>query len=138
MIGFKYFNLEGGDIMKLFKVILRPEKEFVLKDVLSGIGYHGITSKDSAGFGESKKVVKQVYRGKVYEQRVDAVRRKEIEFVVPDDKVKKVIETIRKVAVTEQGGDGRIYVSTLDESIHIHTGDTHSGDSSEEGLKGEE
>lgn len=124
--------------MKLFKVILRPEKEFVLKDVLSGIGYHGITSKDSAGFGESKKVVKQVYRGKVYEQRVDAVRRKEIEFVVPDDKVKKVIETIRKVAVTEQGGDGRIYVSTLDESIHIHTGDTHSGDSSEGGLKGEE
>ena len=48
------------------------------------------------------------------------------------DKVKKVIETIRKVAVTEQGGDGRIYVSTLDESIHIHSGDTHSGDSSED------
>jgi nitrogen regulatory protein PII len=123
--------------MKLFKVILRPEKEFVLKDILSGIGYHGITSKDSAGFGESKKVVKQVYRGKVYEQRVDAVRRKEIEFVVPDDKVKKVIETIRKVAVTDQGGDGRIYVSTLDESIHINSGDTHLGDSSEDGLKGE-
>ena len=54
---------------ELFKVILRPEKEFVLKDILSGIGYHGITSKDSAGLGESKKVVKQVYRGKVYEQR---------------------------------------------------------------------
>ncbi|MGR3173879.1 MAG: P-II family nitrogen regulator [Candidatus Scalindua sp.] len=121
--------------MKLFKVILRPEKEFVLKDVLSGIGYHGITSKDSAGLGESKKVVKQVYRGKVYEQRVDAVKRKELEFVVPDDKVQKVIETIRNVAVTEQGGDGRIYVTTLDESIHIHTGDTHSGDSSEDEQK---
>jgi len=117
--------------MKLLKVILRPEKEFVLKDVLSGIGYHGITSKDSAGLGESKKIIKQVYRGKVYEQRVDAVKRKELEFVVPDDKAQKVIETIRKVAVTEQGGDGRIYVSTLDESIHIHAGDTHLGDSSE-------
>ena len=117
---------------ELFKVILRPEKEFVLKDILSGIGYHGITSKDSAGLGESKKVVKQVYRGKVYEQRVDAIKRKELEFVVPDDKMEKVIETIRKVAVTEQGGDGRIYISTLDESIHIHTGDTHSGDSSED------
>ncbi|MFQ5687119.1 MAG: P-II family nitrogen regulator [Candidatus Scalindua sp.] len=123
--------------MKLFKVVMRPEKEFALKDILSGIGYHGITSKDSAGFGESKKVVKQVYRGKVYEQRVDAVKRKEIEFVVPDDKVEKVIETIRKVAVTEQGGDGRIYVSTLDESIHIHSGDRHMGDSSEEETKGE-
>jgi nitrogen regulatory protein PII len=123
--------------MKLFKVILRPEKEFVLKDVLSGIGYHGITSKDCAGLGESKKVVKQVYRGKVYEQRVDAVKRKELEFVVPDDKVEMAIETIRKVAATEQGGDGRIYVSTLDESIHIHTGDIHMGDSSEEETKGE-
>ena len=49
-----------------------------------------------------------------------------------DDKVQKVIETVRKVAVTEQGGDGRIYVSTLDESIHIHAGDTHLGDSSED------
>ena len=117
--------------MKLFKVVLRPEKEIVLKDILSGLGYHGITSKDSAGLGESKNVVKQVYRGKVYEQRV-AVKRKELEFVVPDDKVKKVIETIRNVAITEQGGDGRIYVTTLDESIHIHTGDTHSGDSSED------
>lgn len=124
--------------MKLIKVILRPEKEFEVKDVLSGIGYHGITSKDCYGFGESKKVVKQVYRGKVYEQRVDAVKRKELEFVVPDDRLEKVIETIRKVAVTNQGGDGRIYVSTLDESIHIHTGDKHLGDSSEDELIGEE
>ena len=124
--------------MKLIKVILRPEKEFEVKDILSGIGYHGITSKDCYGFGESKKVVKQVYRGKVYEQRVDAVKRKELEFVVPDDRLEKVIETIRKVAVTNQGGDGRIYVSTLDESIHIHTGDKHLGDSSEDELIGEE
>jgi nitrogen regulatory protein PII len=123
--------------MKLIKVIMRPEKALELMDVLSGIGYHGITSKDSAGLGESKKVVKQVYRGKVYEQRVDAVQRREIEFVVTDDKVEKVIETIRKVAVTEQGGDGRIYISTLDEALHIHTGDRHLGDSSEEGEKHE-
>lgn len=122
-------------ILKLIKVILRPEKEFELKDVLSGIGYHGITSKESAGFGEHKKVIKQVYRGKVYEQRADAVKRKELEFVVPDDKVEKVIETIRKVAATNQGGDGRIYISSLDDAIHIHTGDRHLGDSSEDGLE---
>ncbi len=121
--------------MKLVKVILRPEKEFELKDVLSGLGYHGITSKDCAGFGESKKIVKQVYRGKVYEQRVDAIKRKELEFVVPDDRVEKVVETIRKITKTNEGGDGRIYISTLDDSIHIHTGDTHFGDTSEEGLE---
>jgi nitrogen regulatory protein P-II 2 len=128
----------GGNLfMKLIKAILRPEKLFEVKDVLSGIGYHGITAKDSSGFGESKKVVKQVYRGKVYEQRIDAVKRKEIEFVVPDDKVEKVVETIRKIATTAQGGDGRIYISTLDDAIHIHTGDKHLGDSSEEDLKDE-
>lgn len=121
--------------MKLVKVILRPEKEFELKDVLSGLGYHGITSKDSFGFGESKKVVKQVYRGKVYEQRVDAVKRKELEFVVPDDRVETVVKTIRKITVTSGGGDGRIYISTLDDSIHIHTGSKHFGDTSEEGLE---
>ncbi len=118
--------------MKLVKAIIRPEKEFEVKDVLSGIGYHGITSKDSAGFGESKKVIKQVYRGKVYEQRVDAVKRKEIEIVTPDDKVEKVIETIRDVAKTGQGGDGRIYILPLEDAIHIHSGDRHIGDSTEE------
>ncbi len=123
--------------MKLIKVILRPEKEFELKDVLCGIGYHGITAKDSSGFGESKKIIKQVYRGKVYEQRADAVKRKEIEFVVPDDKVEKVVETIRKIATTAQGGDGRIYIFPMENAIHIHSGDRHLGDSSEEDLKNE-
>ena len=59
--------------MKLVKAILRPEKAHELMDALSGIGYHGITAKDSSGFGEDKKVITQVYRGKVYEQRADAV-----------------------------------------------------------------
>jgi nitrogen regulatory protein P-II 1 len=136
--------------VKLIKVILRPDKEFELKDVLSGIGYHGITSKESAGFGESKKIIKQVYRGavsgpfdvsfalaKLYEKRADAVKRKEIEFVVPDDKVEKVVETIRKIATTAQGGDGRIYIFPMENAIHIHSGDRHLGDSSEEDLKNE-
>ena len=136
--------------MKLIKVILRPEKEFELKDVLCGIGYHGITSKESAGFGESKKIIRQGYRGdttgpfdkffalaKVSEQRADAVKRKEIEFVVPDDKVEKVVETIRKIATTAQGGDGRIYIFPMENAIHIHTGDKHLGDSCEEDLKNE-
>jgi nitrogen regulatory protein P-II 1 len=136
--------------VKLIKVILRPEKEFELKDVLCGIGYHGITSKESAGFGESKKIIRQGYRGdaigpfdksfalaKVYEQRADAVKRKEIEFVVPDDEVEKVVETIRKTATASHGGDGRIYIFPMENAIHIHSGDRHLGDSSEKGLKNE-
>ncbi len=123
--------------MKLIKVILRPEKTMELKDALSGLGYHGITAKHASGFGEQKKTVKQIYRGKVYEQRVDAIKREELEFVVADYRVESVIKTIRDVVATEQGGDGRIYISTLDNAIHISSGDRHLGDSSETGFYGD-
>ncbi len=123
--------------MKLIKVIMRPEKTYVLKDMLTESGYHGITAKACSGFGESTEVAKEIFRGKVFEKRADDVRREELEFVVPDDDVEKVIEHIRKVAATDQGADGRIYVSTLDESIHIHSGKRHLGSASEEDLKDE-
>ena len=123
--------------MKLIKVILRPEKTMELKDALSGLGYHGITAKHASGFGEQKKTVKQVYRGKIYEQRVDAIKREELEFVVADYRVESVIKTIRDVVATDQGGDGRIYISTLDNAIHISSGDRHLGDSSETGFYGD-
>ncbi len=123
--------------MKLIKVILRPEKTLGLKDALSSLGYHGITAKHASGFGEQKKTVKQIYRGKVYEQRVDAIKREELEFVVADYRVESVIKTIRDVVATEQGGDGRIYISTLDNAIHISSGDRHLGDSSETGFYGD-
>ena len=124
--------------MKLIRAITRPEKALALKDILSDIGYHGITTNDCYGYGESKKIVKQIYRGKVFEQRVDAIKRTEIEFVVPDDKVDYVIRTIRNVAVTNSGGDGRIYIFAMNESVHIHSGGKHLGDSRVEGeLKDE-
>ncbi len=123
--------------MKLIRAITRPEKALALKDLLSDSGYHGITTIDCHGYGESKHIVKQIYRGKVYEQRIDAVKRTEIEFVVPDDKVENVIRTIRNVAVTNHGADGRIYVFPINESVHVHSGCIHLGDSSEEDLKDE-
>ena len=123
--------------MKLVRAITRPEKALALKDLLTDSGYHGITIIDCYGYGESKKIVKQIYRGKVYEQRVDAVKRTEIEFVVPDDKVENVIRTIRNVAVTNHGADGRIYIFPMNESVHIYSGCKHLGDSSEKELKDE-
>ncbi|GAX59420.1 nitrogen regulatory protein P-II [Candidatus Scalindua japonica] len=123
--------------MKLIRAIVRPEKALELKDLLSGSGYHGISTTDCHGYGESKKIVKQVYRGKVYEQRADAVKRIEVELVVPDDKVDNVIRTIRNVAVTNHGADGRIYVFGMSDSVHIHSGGKHMGDYSEKELKDE-
>ncbi len=123
--------------MKLIRAITRPEKALELKDLLSDSGYHGITTIDCYGYGESKKIVKQIYRGKTYEQRVDAVKRTELEFVVPDNKVDNVIRTIRNVAVTNHGADGRIYIFAMNDSVHIHSGCKHEGDYSEKDLKDE-
>ncbi len=123
--------------MKLIKVVCKPEKTMDVKDVLTDLGYHGITSKHTLGYGECKKIVKQVYRGKVYEQRTDAVKREELEFIVADYRVKSVMEAIRSVTKTDEGADGRIYVFPIEQSIHIHTGDRHIGDSTETGFYGD-
>ena len=121
--------------MKLVKVILKPEKAIVLKDELQKMGFHGITSKESHGYGEAKVVKKQIYRGRVYEERADAVKRVELELVSSDEKLAEVKNVIEEIGKTGAGGDGRLYISTLDEALHIHTGTTHYGDSSEDGVE---
>ncbi len=123
--------------MKLIKVIFRPDKILDLKDALTALGYHGITFKTNYGFSEQRKKIRQIWHGTIYEKRGDAIKRAEVEFVVADSKVEKVIETIRKVAITSHGGDGRIYIFPMENAIHIHSGDRHLGDSSEEDLKDE-
>lgn len=121
--------------MKLIKAILKPERAVVLKDELQNLGYHGITTRETSGYGEQKVTVKQIYRGRVFEGRADAIKRVELELVASDDKVDDIVQTIRSVGTTGQGGDGRIYISTLDDAIHIHSGTRHVGDSSEETVK---
>ena len=123
--------MKGGSDMKLVKVIIRPEKKFALKDALVDMGCHGITTKECSGFAESKKTIKEVYGGRVYEQRSDVVKREEMEFVVPDNKVKEVLERVQLTAATDEGADGRIYVSALEQSVHVHNGSEHRGDENE-------
>jgi nitrogen regulatory protein PII len=57
-----------------------------------------------------------------------------MEFVVPDNKVKEVLERVQLAAATDEGADGRIYVSALEESVHVHNGKEHSGDRNENYL----
>ncbi len=117
--------------MKLVKVIIRPEKKFALKDALANMGCHGITTKECSGFGESKETIREDYNGTIYERRIDVNKREEMEFVVPDDKVKEVLENVQNIAATDDGSDGRIYVSALEESVHVHNGSEHRGDENE-------
>ncbi len=119
--------------MRLIKAIVLPEKVVIIKDTLQEQGFHGITTKNSHGYGEQKLTIKKVYRGNVFEERVDAVSRVELELVVADDKVDGVINTIREVGSGGAGGDGRIYVFPLENSIHIGSGTQHLGCQEEEG-----
>ena len=123
--------MKGGSDMKLVKVIIRPEKKFALKDVLANMGCHGITTKVCSGFGESKETIKEVYNGRIYEQRNDVSNREEMEFAVADDKVNEAIENVKQVAATDNGADGRIYVSALEQAVHVHNGSEHRGDANE-------
>ncbi len=123
--------------MKLIKVVFRPEKTLDLKDALTVLGYHGITFKTNYGFSEQRKKIRQIWQGQIYEKREDAIKRAEIEFVVADYRVEKVIETIRNVTKTEHEGDGRIYIFPMENAVHIHSGDRHLGDSSETGFYGD-
>jgi len=118
--------------MRLIKAIVLPEKVVIIKDTLQEQGFHGITTKNSHGYGEQKLTIKKVYRGNVFEERVDAVSRIELELVVAEDRVDDVINTIREVGASGQGGDGRIYVFPLSNSIHIGSGTQHLGNQEEE------
>ncbi len=84
-----------------------------------------------------KEENRYVAKDTIYEKRGDATKRAEIEFVVADSRVEEVVETIKNVTKTGQEGDGRIYIFPIENAIHIHSGDRHLGDSSEEDLKDE-
>jgi len=107
--------------MKKIEAIVR---HFKLEDVKSALiekGVSGMTVSEVRGFGRQKGHT-EMYRGTEY--RVDFVPKVKIEIVVDDGKVKSTIEAIVKVSQTGQIGDGKIFVSPLDEAVRIRTGET--------------
>ena len=107
--------------MKLVIAIIKPFKIDDVRDALSGIGIQGMTVSEVKGFGRQKGHT-EMYRGNEY--AIDFVPKVKVELVVPDDKVRKVIETVMSKAQTGQMGDGKIFVTDLSEVIRIRTGET--------------
>lgn len=107
--------------MKKVEAIVR---HFKLEDVKNGLtetGIHGMTVTEVRGFGRQKGHT-EMYRGTEY--AVDFVPKVKIEVVCSDIDLKKVIDAVLKAAQTGQIGDGKIFVSELQESIRIRTGET--------------
>jgi nitrogen regulatory protein P-II 1 len=107
--------------MKKIEAIVRHFKLEDVKNALIEQGISGMTITEVRGFGRQKGHT-EMYRGTEY--RVDFVPKVKVEVVVDDAKLQTAINAIVKVAQTGQIGDGKIFVSNLEESIRIRTGET--------------
>ncbi|MUM77318.1 P-II family nitrogen regulator [Pseudodesulfovibrio sp. F-1] len=107
--------------MKKIEIITRTFKLDEVKTALAGIGVKGMTVGEVKGFGRQGGH-KEVYRGAEYQ--VDFVPKIKIDVVVEDDFAAQVVEAARKAAHTGQVGDGKIFVSPVDEVVRIRTGET--------------
>ena len=106
--------------MKKIEAIIKPFKLDDVKEALSKIGVTGMTVIESKGFGRQKGHT-ELYRGAEY--IVDFIPKIKIEVVVNNQMLEKAIETIQKNAKTDKIGDGKIFISNVEEAIRIRTGE---------------
>jgi|TARA_B100000287_G_C20173877_1_gene599381 nitrogen regulatory protein P-II 1 len=107
--------------MKKIEAIIKPFKLDEVKDQLNEIGVMGLTVSEVKGYGRQKGHT-ELYRGAEY--AVDFLPKIKIELIVSDDIANDVIETIKKKAHTGRIGDGKIFISNIDEVIRIRTGES--------------
>ncbi len=106
--------------MKKIEAIIKPFKLDQVKEALHGIGLQGITVLEARGFGRQKGHT-ELYRGAEYV--VDFLPKVKIELVVDDPFVEKAVEAIQNAAATGRIGDGKIFVSAVEEAIRVRTGE---------------
>jgi nitrogen regulatory protein P-II 1 len=104
--------------MKKIEAIIKPYKLSDVKEKLIGLGIHGMTVTEAKGFGRQKGHT-ELYRGTEY--TIDFVPKLKLEIVVPEEIVEPAIEAIIAAAQTGQIGDGKIFVSSVEEVVRIRT-----------------
>jgi nitrogen regulatory protein P-II 1 len=104
--------------MKKIEAIIKPFKLEEVKDALGEIGIEGMTVTEVKGFGRQKGHT-EIYRGSEY--TVDFLPKIKLEIVIPDEKLDEAVEAIVKTAKTGKIGDGKVFVSTIDEAVRIRT-----------------
>jgi nitrogen regulatory protein P-II 1 len=109
------------DVMKKIEAIIKPFKLDEVKEALQEIGLQGITVIEAKGFGRQKGHT-ELYRGAEYV--VDFLPKVKIEVVLADDMLSKAIDAIQRAAKTGRIGDGKIFVSSIEDAIRIRTGET--------------
>ena len=106
--------------MKKIELIIKPFKLDDVKDALSNLGIFGMTVVEVKGFGQQKGHT-ELYRGAEYQ--VDFVPKVKIEIVVSEDKVESAVDAVVEAARTGKIGDGKIFITSVEETIRIRTGE---------------
>ena len=106
--------------MKKIEAIVKPFKLDEVKNALTKIGVQGMTVTEVKGFGRQKGHT-EVYRGAEY--RIDFLPKVKIELITGEELVTQIIETIERAAKTGKIGDGKIFISPVDDVIRIRTGE---------------
>ncbi len=107
--------------MKLIVAVVKPFKLDAVREALTSVGVQGVTVSEVKGFGRQKGHT-EIYRGAEY--AVNYVPKLKVEVVVPDDLAERVVEAVEGAARTGEIGDGKIFVSELEQAIRIRTGET--------------
>ena len=107
--------------MKLIIAIIKPFKLEEVKAALAAISVEGMTVTEVKGYGRQKGHT-EIYRGSEY--TVDFLPKIKIEVVLPDEQVKEAVEAIVKGAKTGKIGDGKVFITTIDNAVRIRTGET--------------
>ncbi len=109
--------------MKMITAIIKPFKLDDVRQALADVGIQGITVTEVKGFGRQRGHT-ELYRGAEYV--VDFLPKAKLELAVDDELAERAIETITNTARTGKIGDGKIFVTTLEQAIRIRTGETGS------------
>jgi len=112
-----------GNKMKLVSAIIKPFKLDEVRDALTGVGVSGLTVSEVKGFGRQKGQT-EIYRGAEY--LVSFLPKVKIEIVVDDNQVERAVEAIQKAAHTGKIGDGKIFVTHVEQAVRIRTGESGS------------
>ena len=115
--------LRSGDseTMKMITAIIRPHKYEDVRNALIDIGIEGLSATEIRGFGRQRGQT-EIYRGAEY--KTTEVPKIKIEIVIPATKLDQVVNIISKSSETGKVGDGKIFVSNIDQAIRIRTGET--------------
>jgi nitrogen regulatory protein P-II 2 len=107
--------------MKIVMAIIKPFKLDEVRDALTGLGVHGLTVTEVKGYGRQKGHT-EIYRGAEY--AVNFLPKLKVEVAVASESADKVVEAIASAAKTGQIGDGKIFVTSIEQAVRIRTGET--------------